>query len=488
MADPRAIENPLSNAHKALLTGVLCLLSLLCVALGWYTGQIALFGAPAVLLLAVVAITDFRPIFFLLLMSLPISLHIEFSPSLAITAPSELLMFGLMLVWGLYVLVKRNAMPRGFLNHSFSIWLLAHVLWIAVTVIFAQNKVIAFKFFLAKLWFIIPFVFLAGIVFKDWKHIRRAVWCILVPLILVTIQTLVRHASHGFSFEMANKTMTPFFPNHVDYAAMLVVFFPLVLAARAWYHRGSIEKTLIDISLLIMFVGIFFSFTRSAMGTLLLIPIFQLVFKLRLTRISVAGSILAILMFSGYLIMNNNYLKYSPDFESTIYHKDFDDHLSATLKGEDVSFMERIHRWVAAVRMSTEHPLTGFGPSNFYENYQAYTVLDFETYVSDNPERSTTHNYFLLLLTEQGIIGMILFGILVVLIFIEGERIYFAMRNERDRNFVLALLVSQLIILFNIMMADLIETDVIGTLFFMNISLLIIMDLRQQGKLADTID
>ncbi len=485
MPTAEAIAPVLSNSQKGLLTSLLCLLCLAFVGLAWYTGQLLLFGVPAVLLLAMVALTDFTPIFWLLLLSLPVSLHIDLSPSLAITAPSELLMAGLMIVWVLLVLIKERAMPKGFMNHVFCLWLGIHLTWTLVTVFFAANKLVALKFFLAKLWFIIPFVFLSGIVLKKWKNIRIAVWCLFVPLLLVAIQTLVRHASYNFSFEMANKTMTPFFPNHVDYAAMIVVFFPLLLVARNWYKRGSVEKSFIDVGLLIFVVAIFFSYTRSAMGTLLLIPVFRLVFKLRLTRIAVAVSLLAILLFSSYLIIDKNYLKYSPDFERTIYHTDFDDHLSATLKGEDVSFMERIHRWVAAVRMSTVNPLTGFGPSNFYENYKTYTVLDFETYVSENEERSTTHNYFLLLLTEQGFIGMIIFGIFIILIFVEGERIYFACRTKRDRDFMMAILVSQLIILFNIMMADLIETDCIGTLFFMNISLMILMDLRNRGMLDE---
>jgi O-antigen ligase len=39
-------------------------------------------------------------------------------------------------------------------------------------------------------------------------------------------------------------------------------------------------------------------------------------------------------------------------------------------------------------------------------------VKSFRTYVSDNPEKSTTHNYFLLQLAEQGIPGFLLFAIL----------------------------------------------------------------------------
>jgi O-antigen ligase len=60
----------------------------------------------------------------------------------------------------------------------------------------------------------------------------------------------------------------------------------------------------------------------------------------------------------------------------------------------------------------------GHGPGNFYPTYKKYTVTEFSTYLSDNDEKSTVHNYFLLLLVEQGIIGLAIFLALSILIFI----------------------------------------------------------------------
>ena len=47
--------------------------------------------------------------------------------------------------------------------------------------------------------------------------------------------------------------------------------------------------------------------------------------------------------------------------------------------------------------------------SNFYPNYQARTVRSFTTYVSDNPERSGIHNYYLMTAVEQGIPGLLVY-------------------------------------------------------------------------------
>ena len=70
---------------------------------------------------------------------------------------------------------------------------------------------------------------------------------------------------------------------------------------------------------------------------------------------------------------------------------------------EDISTMERVYRWVAGVEMVKDKPIFGFGPGTFYSAYKAYTLSSFQTYVSDNVDHSTVHNYFLLTFIEQGL-------------------------------------------------------------------------------------
>ena len=92
----------------------------------------------------------------------------------------------------------------------------------------------------------------------------------------------------------------------------------------------------------------------------------------------------------------------------------------STYQLKDVSTAERFYRWIAGVRMIKDNWLTGYGPNTFYENYKGYTVPAYKTWVSDNPEHSTVHNYFLLTAIEQGIPGFIFFTAAV------GAMIYYA--------------------------------------------------------------
>ena len=91
---------------------------------------------------------------------------------------------------------------------------------------------------------------------------------------------------------------------------------------------------------------------------------------------------------------------------------------------EDMSTVERFYRWIAAVNLFKEHPLVGVGPNNFVSNYKKYTVTAYETYISDNEEKSTVHNYFLLLLTEQGLPALVLYVVLLFVILLSAQKIY----------------------------------------------------------------
>jgi O-antigen ligase len=126
----------------------------------------------------------------------------------------------------------------------------------------------------------------------------------------------------------------------------------------------------------------------------------------------------------------------------------------------------------------------GFGPGNFYPNYQHYTLSDFETYVSDNPERSTAHDYPLLLLVEQGTIGLAVFLFLTGAIFIYGEKLYHRMTTPEDKRIVITLLLVIMMVYVNLLLSDLLESDKVGPFYFMSIALLAAWDMRSRKKVS----
>jgi O-antigen ligase len=131
--------------------------------------------------------------------------------------------------------------------------------------------------------------------------------------------------------------------------------------------------------------------------------------------------------------------------------------------------MERFYRWVAAKNMIATRPLTGFGPSTFNQVYRQYADDAFRTYVSDNPEQSTTHNYFLMTFAEQGIIGGLLFTGLCLYMLLYAAKLYPTLEDEQLRWLLMAALLSLCTILLHSLLNELIEVDKIGAMFWLNL-------------------
>jgi O-antigen ligase len=85
------------------------------------------------------------------------------------------------------------------------------------------------------------------------------------------------------------------------------------------------------------------------------------------------------------------------------------------------------------------------------------------------------------MLAEQGIIGLIIFLALTIAIFIYGERIYHQTPIKEEKRYVMALVLCLVIIYVNTFLSDLIETDKIGSFFFICIALLVNQDLRNRS-------
>ncbi|TAK43322.1 MAG: O-antigen ligase family protein [Saprospiraceae bacterium] len=447
----------------------------------WYF----LAGIPALALYGYVAVVDFKKIFFLLLAFLPLTVEVWLPNGVVTDLPTEPMMVAMMGIYFLYVLKRGKSMLANFVRHPIALLLLLHLGWMFFTVITSEAFVISFKFFLAKIWYVTTFFFLAGTLLKTEKDVKSMVWVVLVPLVLTILYVLVRHASYGFSFADVNKVMFPFYRNKVAYACMLSIFLPFVWLGRGWYRRFSLPWwTLLGAALLLL-VGIQFSYTRAAYLTLALAAGSYFVVKWRLMKIVLGLAAIGSVLFVATQLKHRTWLDEKPIYEKTITHERFDDLLSATTKGRDVSTMERVYRWVAGGHMVAEKPLLGFGPGTFTKFYKSYTVTGFTTYVSSNPEGSGIHCYYLMTFVEQGVAGGLLFLALVAFVLLKAEVIYHQTTDPDRRRIVMMVILTTVVIDGLLLMNDLVETDKTGSFFFMCMALLVNADIKnkEQGEM-----
>lgn len=436
---------------------------------------------PFGLMVAYLAVINFKVLYFFLLAVLPPSIEYSFSGSLGTDLPDEPLMIGLTVVTLFFILTSYKFIPTGLGGNFLIVALTIHLFWIFISAIGSVNFAVSLKIFLAKIWYATSFCLLTAIVIRTKEDLKKIFWCIYIPLTLLIIQVIIRQGLQSFSFEEINKPMTPFFRNHVNYAAIVVIFFPFILLARTWYQKGTFKKKLLTLSVILYIVATYFSYTRTCYIALLLLPFFYFVIRYKLMKPVFIMAAICVTVLTAYLFTNNTYLKYAPEFEEAIIHDKFGQHLSSTFEGKDVSSMERIYRWVAATNMFKDHPWKGFGPGNFYPYYKSYTVTSFETYVSDNPERSTTHNYALMLLTEQGTIGLAIFIFLTSVIFIYGEKIYHRAKEGEDKRVAMMLLLMLAMVYVNLLLSDMLESDKVGPFFFIALALLASLDIRNRS-------
>jgi O-antigen ligase len=287
---------------------------------------------------------------------------------------------------------------------------------------------------------------------------------------------ILRHASLHFAFHAVQRSVDIFFKNHVIYAATVALFVPYVVTLLL-LEKAYLKPLLLGI-LLILVTGVIFSYTRASWISLPLAALYFVVIRFKMARLGVLAAYLGAFMAVGYMMYQNKFMDYAPDYEHTVFYGDnFEKHLEATYSFEDVSGMERVYRWVAAIHMAYERPIMGSGPSTFYPEYRKYTVKSFQTYVSDNPEKSTTHNYFLLQLAEQGLVGLGLFMTLVGYLLVLPQTLYHRTKNPEYRALIVGAGLCLLVIIFHLTLNELIEVEKIGSFFFISAALLIKLDI-----------
>jgi O-antigen ligase len=405
-------------------------------------------------------------VFLLLVFSLPFSAEYQITDTLGTDLPDEFLMIFTAGLFFCYWIYKPFVLHKKMISHPLIILFIISFAWSLLSSIFSTEPLLSFKFLLAKSWYAGAFILAPLILFQEKKMISKSIMALTIAMTIVTIVTLVRHYEYGYTFATINKALYPFFRNHVNYSAMLVCLIPVV--CMYWYSikRGTIKR-LSFIILLILLAALILSFARGAWLALLTGLLTVWLIKKRLLILSYVFIIIFLVGSLFWIKSNDRYLQFANDYKTTIWHKDFGEHLAATYQFKDVSTAERFYRWIAGVRMIKDNWLTGYGPNSFYDNYRPYAIPAFKTWVSNNGEHSTVHNYFLLVTIEQGIPGLILFLLLAGAILYYSQHLYHRMKDIFYKKIAMTTGVIVVMILTVNFLSDLIETDKIGSLFFL---------------------
>jgi len=464
-----------SNGYFIFLSGFF----LVSIAAAVFTSFYWLAALPFLLLLWYFGWRQWQFIFMVLIFSLPWSVEFNINESLATDLPDEPLMW-----FAAFLFVSYSVMyPRRFmsnLKHPLIVLLSCYLAWILFTVPFSTNWLLSLKFLLAKGWYVAAFVFLPLQVFNNKKSIQSTALIFLGSMFIVIVICLYRHALIGFRFADINHAVAPFFRNHVNYSSMLVCTVPILIAS---YQLNKRYRLLIATMSIVILTALFFSYARGAwlallagLGSYWLIRSGKL-----LIALVIAVFLISLAVF--WLKSNDRYLQYAHDYRTTIFHENFEEHLVATYKLKDVSTAERFNRWIAGARMVKDNWLSGYGPNTFYYNYKPYAVPAFKTWVSDNKDHSTVHNYFLLTVIEQGIPGLALLLLLIGSMVHYSEKLYQRVHDKFYKACAMASGVMLVMLIVVNFLSDLIESDKVGSLFFLCLATLVAIDKNTSSEM-----
>ena len=464
--------------HRLFITASLIFMVSLIIAI--FTHEFLWFIIPFVwILLPLVfnyAVSFTEQLFWLMLIVLPLSTELNITDSLGLDFPDEILLMLLTGIFFIQWIYKPEIFPVSILRKPLFLILVLHLFWLLVCCFFSVDPVLSVKFFLAKIWYVVPFVLLPQIILRFQNDFKKLALCLLLPMLFVVLQALLRHSFYDFSFEGVKQVLDPYFRNHVNYSAMLVCLLAVLWCIRKLTANGQRYSGLINIGIIIGIAGLVLSYSRGAWAALVLGIMAGLIIHYKRMRILLVMIVILFIGSVSWLSINDNYLQFSPDYQHTIFHSDFSEHLQATVTLKDVSNAERFYRWVAAANMIAAKPITGFGPNNFYNNYKPYAVNGFKTWVSNNPDHSSVHNYFLLTALEQGIIGLILFSTLLFAMLLKTEQLYHQMQNRFYRSIAITTGIILVMIATVNFLSDLIETDKIGSLFWLSLGIIFLLD------------
>lgn len=420
-----------------------------------------------------VILHHFRLLYWILLLSIAFSITLDFNKRLSTDFPTEFISIGLTAIFWILWLVYKPKYLNYLWNHKIFWGLIAIWIWSVLSALQAVQVVISIKYVLAKVWYITSFFIFSFYMMQSKLEIKKIFWFIFIPILLTAIYSFVRTAVGNFNFEFTNDYSLPFYDNHVIYATTMTLILPIVYVARKWYSKGSLTRTLLNISIPFLLIAIYFSYTRACY--LALIGGIVFVFLLKIRKL-VLGYILAVLLVTSALFVFSYdyfYLRLAPDYNTTVMHDEFKDHLISTFYGKDASSMERLNMWISVFRMYQEKPIAGYGPNNFPSTYKPYSVMYFKTWVSDNVLNLSCHNYFWLLLAEQGLVGLLLFLLFIGLILSQIQKTYHQTTSNFTKPLLAALACIMGIFLVILFFNDLIETNKNGSLFFIFLALLV---------------
>ena len=394
---------------------------------------------------------------------------------LGVSLPTEPLLFGVLILFIANLLVSHKKYPSKLGNHPISYIIYFSLFWMFFTTFTSEMPVVSLKYFVSRLWFVVPFYFVAALMFKKISYIKKFYWAYIIAFIGIIIYTISVHSTFNFDEDAGHWVMSPFYNDHTAYGAALAMYIP-VITGFVFFPKANKWVRAISILILLLFViAIILSYSRAAWLSL---SVAAVVFVIILLKIKFKWIFLVTAVFIALFFSFQHQIFDKLEKNKTESSQDIVDHIeSMTNISSDASNLERINRWQSALRLFEDRPVFGWGPGTYQFVYAPYQRSKEKTIISTNlGDKGNAHSEYLGPLAEEGLLGMLIKLLLVGFVIYTGIKVYIKSKDIEVKFLSIMTLLGLVTYFVHGLLNDFLDTDKLSIPFWGFIAILVALD------------
>lgn len=354
---------------------------------------------------------------------------------IALSLPAEG-MLGLILLLTFVKLFAGLQVNKKILYHPITIILFLDIAWMIITSFMSSMPEISYKRIVLKISFILGFYLLFSHLFKTPKQQVKLILLYSIGAIIPILNAFYNHAKFNFSQEESFEMTEPFYEDHTLYGACLAFLIPFLLLYTIFLikkYAFSLKTYFYIFLFLLVSIAEILSYSRAAwisiMAALVLYIATQFKIKPKYYFITLG------VVISLFTINFDSIYQKIQAGDAKKNHNNVEKHLeTVTDLKSNASNLERINRWVCAYRMFEEKPIFGWGPGTYQFNYAQFQTNEFTTEISSNTgDRGNSHSEYFTYLSEEGLVGFVLFITLIFFYFKESVNLLNNMKSSLQK-------------------------------------------------------
>lgn len=399
---------------------------------------------------------------------------------LSLSIPSEPMAIVLVLMFFI-LLITSGKVDKSFLKHPISIIIYIYFIWLGITCITSVDKIVSIKFILAKIWFIIPCYFLAGVYFRENKNIINYLFLFVLGMTLISFYNVVHLSLYNFEDKPSQWTMQPFFKDHAILGAIIAMTLPLSLGLKKLSGKDIIKKSFLFFFFVMLTICLVVTYSRAAWASIIPAVLLYVVFYF---RIRFKWVMAVFIMVFAYLFMNIETIIMDMERNKMSGSDDLIENAESISNiSSDPSNLERINRWSTAVEMWKDRPVFGWGPGTYMFEYAPFQLKRNYTSISTNfGDVGNAHSEYLGPLAENGLPGLLIFIGLLFATFYFAFRAHSDSESRMDKILISTAACALITYFTHGFLNNYLDTDKAANIFWPLIAIIVIQSLKHKKQ------